>query len=385
MNTRERYLAAYRHERVDRVPIALSYYHAGFVRKRFPLIEPGADPIEVTIQRQLHYGFDPHGTVRGTADWFLAQPYAGEASPSYAAASREWQVTQQTHTLPGGLLRTDYLIATPNGTLSCVRTQAPDDFGTIDEPFIKEEGDIALLRHRPDPGQIINPELIRQSMFTMGERCWAMASVVGVWGLASFLRGPERIMMDCYDRPEWVARFLGILGDYQVALVQAIGRSSTPPPVLRVDGSFIGFGLSRKLFREFIWPDDVRIVQAAKAAGMPVHLHICGKKNAFLEDLADMGIDALETLTPVGAAGDVELADAKRRIGARVCLMGGFLSSTLTFGAADEVRAGVKECLARASAGGGYILSPSGRVDPETPEENLYAFTEAGRAYGSNP
>ena len=33
----------------------------------------------------------------------------------------------------------------------------------------------------------------------------------------------------------------------------------------------------------------------------------------------------------------------------------------------------------RAAHGGGYILSPSGRIDPETPEENLYAFTGAAR------
>jgi uroporphyrinogen-III decarboxylase len=282
-------------------------------------------------------------------------------------------------------LRTRYRIETPSGVLTCVRTQTPDDFGTIDEPFIKEEDDVALLRHRPDPRRIINPSLIRQSVDLMAERCWAMASVVGVWGLASFYRGPERIMMDCFDRPEWVKRFLGILGDYQVALVQGIGAASAPPPVLRLDGSFIGFGLSRRLFKEFIQPDDQHIIEAAHGVGMPVHLHICGKKNVFLEDLADMGLEALETLTPAVAAGDIDLGDAKRRIGARVCLMGGFLSHTLTFGTPSEVRAGVKECLEAVKANGGcegYILSPSGRVDPETPEENLHAFGAAGREYG---
>ena len=33
MNVQERYRAAYRHQPVDRVPVALSYYHAGFARK----------------------------------------------------------------------------------------------------------------------------------------------------------------------------------------------------------------------------------------------------------------------------------------------------------------------------------------------------------------
>jgi uroporphyrinogen decarboxylase len=378
MNIRERYLAAYNHQPVDRVPVALSYYHARFSRKHFPRALKGQDPIERQIENQLRYGFDPHAYVRGTADWQLARPNAGEEPPEYAAASDEWRVTQATTHLPTGALCTDYCIETPGGTLRCIRVQEPDDFGTIEEPFIKQERDIELLRYRPHPRTIVNADLIRQDARTMGDRCWAMASITGVWGLASFLRGPVRIMYDCYDRPQWVKRFLGVLGDYQVELVKAIGAAGADL-TLRIDGSFIGFGLSRAMFVDFIQPDDARIVQAAHDAGMRVHFHICGKKNAFLEDLAGMGIDALETLTPPSAAGDVDLADAKRRIGGRVCLMGGFLSHTLTFGTVPEVEAEVRRCLERAAPGGGYILSPSGRIDPETPEENLFAFTRAGR------
>lgn len=381
MNVRERYLAAYRHQPVDRVPIALSYYHAGFARKHFARATAGQDPVEVGIQRHLRYGFDPHGHVRGTADWQLARPNPGEETLAYAQASSEWRVTQLARMEPSGTIRTDYRIETPSGELDCVRIQMQDDFGTIEKPFIEDERDIDLLRYRPHPRYVVNPDLIQHSVEIMGDRCWPMASITGVWGLASFLRGPDRIMYDCYDRPDWVKRFLGVLGDYQVELVKEIAKASTAM-VLRIDGSFIGFGLSRGLFTEFIQPDDTRIVQAAHDAGLLVHFHICGKKNAFLEQLVEMGIDALETLTPRGASGDVELADVKRRIGDRVCLMGGFLSHDLTFGTPEQVKVQVRACLNRAAAGGGYILSPSGRIDPDTPEENLYAFTQAGVEYG---
>jgi len=75
------------------------------------------------------------------------------------------------------------------------------------------------------------------------------------------------------------------------------------------------------------------------------------------------------------------LRDAKQRIGDRVCLMGGFPSQVLTYGTTDQVAAQVQTCLEDAAEGGGYILSPTGRVDPGTPEENLSAFTRAGAAY----
>ena len=37
-----------------------------------------------------------------------------------------------------------------------------------------------------------------------------------------------------------------------------------------------------------------------------------------------MGPDAMETFTPPDMGGDVDLAEAKRRIGDKVCMIGGF-------------------------------------------------------------
>ncbi len=383
MNVRERYLATYRHEPTDRVPVVLSYFHADFRRQHLDTLAPGENPIEASIRHQLRYGFDPHVYVRGTGrDWFLAQPDHGCETPAYGAASADWQVREEVSRDAGGTIRTAYTVETPGGVLSCRRLQTPDDFGVFEAPFIRREEDIDLLRFRPHPQYVISHDRIRQDHETMGDRCWSMASVASPWTCASFFRGPDTIMLDLYDRPEWVKRFLGLLADYQVELVKEIGRAGVDVTI-RMDNSFLGFGLSRRMFTEFIQPNDQRVVQAAHDAGLRVHVHICGKKNAFLQDLADMGIDALETLTPKSAAGDVDLADAKRRIGDRVCLMGGFLSHVLTFGTPEQIEEEVKACLVQAAHGGGYMLSPTGRIDPETPEANLYAFTEAGRRYGA--
>ena len=382
MNVKERYLATYRHEPTDRVPIALSYFHAGFSRKHFASPASGQDRVEAGIGRQERYGFDPHLYVRGTGkDWWLALPDVGYETEGYRQASGGWQVTETQTREPGGLIRTDYAIETPDGTLSCVRRATPDDFGTIPEPFVKEEGDIELFRHRPHPKHVVTQDLIRRDYEAMGDRCWPMASFVGVWSAASFFRGPDTIMYDLYDRPEWVKRFLGILAEYQVELVREIAKAGVDV-TLRMDGSFVGFGLSQDMYTDFLKPHDARIVQAAHDVVLRVHLHICGKKNSFLEDLAETGIDALETLTPRSAAGDVDLADARRRIGDRVCLMGGFESHILAFRTAEEIEEEVKACLSKAGEKGGYILSPTGRIDPETPEDNLRAFAAAGKRHG---
>ena len=44
----------------------------------------------------------------------------------------------------------------------------------------------------------------------------------------------------------------------------------------------------------------------------------------ILEDIAGMGPDAMETFTPPEMGADVRLAEAKQRIGDKVCMIGGF-------------------------------------------------------------
>ena len=70
--------------------------------------------------------------------------------------------------------------------------------------------------------------------------------------------------------------------------------------------------------------------------------------------------DAMETFTPRGMGGDVDLAEAKRRIGDRVCMIGGFDQFHFFTGCTPEAtRAEVRRCFEAAGAGGGFILSPS--------------------------
>jgi len=68
----------------------------------------------------------------------------------------------------------------------------------------------------------------------------------------------------------------------------------------------------------------------------------------------------METFTPPGMGGDVDLNEAKRRIGGRVCMIGGFDQFHFFTGCtAEKTRDEVRRCFDAAGRGGGYILSPS--------------------------
>jgi uroporphyrinogen-III decarboxylase len=80
----------------------------------------------------------------------------------------------------------------------------------------------------------------------------------------------------------------------------------------------------------------------------------------FLEKIAGMGPDAMETFTPAAMGGDIRLGEAKRRIGDRVCMIGGFDQfHYFTKCMPAETRDEVRRCFREAGSGGGYILCPS--------------------------
>ncbi len=80
----------------------------------------------------------------------------------------------------------------------------------------------------------------------------------------------------------------------------------------------------------------------------------------ILEDIADMEPDAMETFTPPDMGADVDLAEAKRRIGDQVCMIGGFDQFHFFVGCSEaDTRAAVRRAFEEAGEGGGFILSPS--------------------------
>jgi uroporphyrinogen-III decarboxylase len=98
----------------------------------------------------------------------------------------------------------------------------------------------------------------------------------------------------------------------------------------------------------------------AHDAGQRIVYHTCGGMMPILENIAAMNPDAMETFTPEDIGGDVRLDEAKRRIGDKVCMIGGFDQFHFLTGCTpQETRNEVKRCFEAAGEGGGFILSPS--------------------------
>ena len=102
------------------------------------------------------------------------------------------------------------------------------------------------------------------------------------------------------------------------------------------------------------------VIELAHEAGQRISYHTCGGMMPILEDIAAMKPDAMETFTPPEMGGDTRLAEAKQRIGDKVCMIGGWDQFHYFVGwSEEETRAAVRRCFDEAGTGGGFILSPS--------------------------
>jgi hypothetical protein len=255
-----------------------------------------------------------------------------------------------------------HLIKTPDGDLDySYRTE--DGFGTSCHDYLlkgdEPESKLAALQHFP-PGDLYDMSVMKGMVEKVGEDAWWLHHVIGPWDMAAEVRGLVNLSMDIYDRPQFVHDLMRLCTDWLKGFYKQLGQTGIHS--ISMNETWVGVGVARQHFLDFMQPYETECVQAAHDAGYLVSFHNCGRATLFLEDIADTGPDAVETLTSDRSSGDVDLADAKERIGDRVCLFGGFNEHLLNEGDAATIEQEVARCLDAAMDGGGYILRSTGQI-----------------------
>lgn len=283
---------------------------------------------------------------------------------THRVVSDQWRI--ESETLPDPEYRTTrYRFVTPGGTLTMV-LQGNEYTDWVVEPLVKEKRDIDLIaKYVTHPK--IDVEAVNRTAKAFGERGLVRGHICyfdiygqpGCWQDAVELVGTERLILETYDDPEWVHELIRILQARKKTFIASLAGA-------RYDLLELGGGaasstvISPKLFDQFVAPYDSELIDLAHQVGQRIVYHTCGGMMPILERIADMKPDAMETFTPADMGGDVRLAEAKQRIGSRVCMIGGFDQFHYFVGCTpEETRAEVRRCFEAAGTNGGYILSPS--------------------------
>lgn len=301
----------------------------------------------------------------------------------YTEAQKEnWRI--ETEKITGQAYDTTrYYIHTPKKTLSMV-LQSNQYTSWVSEHLIKDKKDIEIIAEYV-PSPIARKDLVNQaaekyqnSIIRGNLPAFDIFGQPGCWQDLACIYGIQELIMETYDDPEWVEEALKILQKRKLDYVKTLDGCKYD--ILEMGGGDASTTvISPGIFDEFVAPYDTPIIQAVQEKGIRVVYHTCGGMMPILENIADMGVNAMETFTPVDMGGDVDLAEAKRRIGDRVCMIGGFDQFHFFTGCTPEdTRRKVRECFEAAGANGGFILSPSDHFFDANPEL-IRAFAEEAR------
>ena len=349
MTSRERMLAAIRHEPLDRVPT--DFWATGEVWEKLKThFGPGAD-----IMQLLHV--DGMG---GTGP-----AYVGPAIP--AAADGEsvnmWGMRSRAATYPGGVYYEQC-----HWPLAEAQTIADLDA----YPWPRAEWfDYSGMRATAE-----------EQRRTRVVQCGYMAPFY----YHNQLRGLEASLMDPLAEPEFTHHLLKRLCDFfyeQHRRMFEAGKGLIDVAQVTDDlGSQSGPLISLDVYREFYAPHHKRFIDLCHEFDIRVMHHDDGSMRAFLPDLAAMGIDILNPVQ--WTCPGMDMGELKREYRRRICFHGAVENQRiLPFGTPEDVRAEVRHCIdALASDGTGYILCSCHNIQANTPVENIVAMYDEAWKYG---
>ena len=176
------------------------------------------------------------------------------------------------------------------------------------------------------------------------------------------LRGMTNVLTEMHSDPGRMAFLADRIVDFDLAVIRNIGERF-PARIHGLTftddwGTELATFVSPTMWCDFFQPRYARIFDAAHAQGWDVWMHSCGKINAIIEPLIEIGLDVINLQQP-RALGIEAVGDA---FAGRICFESLCdIQTTLPFEDADAIREEARLLLERWSTPqGGFILSDYG-------------------------
>jgi len=262
-------------------------------------------------------------------------------------------------------------------------TIEPNGIGYPSGGPIRTEADLDRYTP-PDPDADYRLDSLRSAMKRFkGERAIVFLTH-DAFEFSHYLHGMNNLLMDYITNPEFVKRLARVVIDYKRRVME---RAIDEGADIALTGDDYAYRtapiMSPDMFREFVLPYLQEMVDVAKDKGVPFIKHTDGNLWLIVDMIVDTGIDALDPLEPIA---DMDIGEVKERYGDRIALAGNVdCTELLTRGTEGDVVEAVKETIAKAGVGGGYILASSNSIHPGVKPENYRAMVKAAREYGQYP
>jgi MtaA/CmuA family methyltransferase len=194
--------------------------------------------------------------------------------------------------------------------------------------------------------------------------------IEGPMAEAADLRGINTIMLDFFDDPKFVRDLFEFVIEMELRFAKA-----------QVDAGvdLIGVGdaaaslVGPKIYEEFIWPYEKRLIDGLHAMGARARLHICGNTRFALKGMGKLGCEIvdLDFLSP--------MSEGREKMGPDQLLLGNVNPvSVVRDGSPEEVFNAIAEC--HRQAGARFVIGPGCEIPRDARHENVRVFSEYSRA-----
>ena len=167
-------------------------------------------------------------------------------------------------------------------------------------------------------------------------------------------------MVHMMTEPDAMLAAMDCLHERHLAVLRKILAGPVTNVVFRIAGPEYATPpyLPPEMFRRLVTRYDGLYIRMIRAAGAFARIHSHGKIAHVLDQIDEMAPDALDPLEPP-PDGDIDIPELKRRIGSRICLMGGIELKHLETRDEDFISQLVRQTIAAGKSGGRFVIMPT--------------------------
>ncbi|MDD5482947.1 MAG: uroporphyrinogen decarboxylase family protein [Kiritimatiellae bacterium] len=378
MSSKERILAAVKHQEIDYVPVApriwawfLEYY--------------GKCGWQTYLRAAEEFDFDPVFDIGPGLPSYIGWPEINDGCAKLknvkfeksVRRDKEFKIVRRRFITPAGEL-TDEMRVPPAG----------GDFGIAPNPentewLLKTEEDLEKIKCLlPDPALGDYRAMFRTIDEIKGRALAAARPTVGSDGMLLLAMGVENAMINYMANRKFITSAFDIFHEYNHAVAKKCLEAGANVIFDSGYNMSLSTGWSPEAWRELFYPKVKAMCDLAHSFNALYFYYDDGKMMKILPYLAEIGADIVETCTPP-PVGDFVLKEAKEKWGKRLCFKG-YIETVhvMRLGTPAKIREAVAETIRLGAPGGGFILGTSDSIRDGTPLENIKAYFSAAREFG---
>lgn len=351
MTTHERFLRMYQHREADRIPIIDDPWHSTLRRWH-------AEGLPADADWRDYFGIDKVAGIG--VDITPRYPVKTlEETEEYRIYTTAWGVTQKSfknrNSTPEFL---DYTVTTPEAWAKAKRRMLEDAQDRIPWAYLKAN----------------YPQWVAQGQWIQAN-FWFGFDVTHSW-----MAGTETILIALHEEPEWCVDMFNTYLDCCIRQFEKIWDAG-----YRFDAIYwpddMGYKnttfFSLPMYRELLKPVHQRAINWAHERGVYAHLHSCGDVMTLVNDLVEIGVDALN---PLEVKAGMQPLTLKEKYGDRLVLHGGV--NAVLWDHKDAIIAEIDRLVPALKQSGGYIFSSDHSIPDTVSLENFRAIVNEVKRVG---